>query len=158
MWKVVENQKRIEITERFGVNIRVRRTILPYVVDEDESFIIRTGTQIIHPKTKQIAEILRFELRTMGLSLPQIRSEMDVGWKIFDEDMNTFRWSHNRSLRPISSISCGGKELIINAEPTAEWFNLVLDTDDEIDDSAVLLIDGQKLNGRLSPVRKYSVH
>ena len=31
IWEVVENQKRLEITERLGADVRVRRTILPYV-------------------------------------------------------------------------------------------------------------------------------
>jgi len=153
VWKVVEDQKRIEVTERFGVNIRVRRTILPYVVDDEQSSIIKSGSQIIHPKTKQIAEILRVRATDDGVEFATDQDlTMDDGWKFFDENMNTFRWSHNRSLRPISSISYGDKELVIKAqEPTAEWFNLVLDTDDEIDDSANLLIDGQRMEWEIVP-------
>tara|TARA_B100000029_G_scaffold514395_1_gene617043 strand:- start:147 stop:3881 length:3735 start_codon:yes stop_codon:yes gene_type:complete len=153
VWEVVEDQKRIEITERFGVNIRVRRTILPYVVDDEESSFIKSGSQIIHPKTKQIAEILRVRVTDDGVEFATDQDlTIDEGWKFFDENMNTFSWSHNRSVRPISSIVHGDKELTIkDQKPTAEWFNLILDSECEIDDSSNLLIDGQRMEWEIVP-------
>ena len=74
IWEVVENQKRLEITERLGVDIRVRRTICLTSLGTMIWFQLRNGSTILHPKTKQVAKILR-GIQMMELNSYRLRFE-----------------------------------------------------------------------------------
>ena len=54
IWEVVENQKRLEITKRLGVDIRVRRTILPYVVVNDDLVTIEPNHKFCIPRQNRL--------------------------------------------------------------------------------------------------------
>jgi hypothetical protein len=153
IWEVVENQKRLEITERLGADVRVRRTILPYVVENEEMVAISAETQIMHPKTKQVAKILRLRVTDDGTEFStDIDLNLDEGWRVLDEELAPFEWSHNRAARLISKVSIGEKNLPIKVqEATGEWFNLVLETDNEITENSQLLFDGQRMDWETVP-------
>lgn len=153
VWKVIENQKRLEITERLGADIRVRRTILPYVVMNDDPVNIEDGSQILHPKTKQVAKILRVRITDDGTEFStDLDLKLEDGWRVVDEEMTPFIWAHNRSARLISNVTCNGENLPIkNQEATGDWFNLIVEVEKSISESSQLLFDGQSMDWEIVP-------
>lgn len=153
VWEVVENQKRLKITERLGADIRVRRTILPYVVGNDDLVSIENGSTILHPKTKQVGKILRVRNTDDGTEFStDLDLKLDEGWRVVDEEMTPFEWEHNRSARLIGRVTHNGKNLPIKLqEATGEWFNLILETDKDISENSQLLFDGQRMDWETVP-------
>ena len=153
-WEVVEQQQRIQVTNRLGIDIRVRRKSLPYVVTNESSTVIKAGMGIIHLKTKTNAEIISVRETDEGT---EFSTDQDLkiieGWKLYDENLEIFEWSHNRTLRLISSVTLDGRELIIKDQNASqEWFNLVLDTDNiDANEISNLKIDGQVMDWELVP-------
>ena len=154
VWEVVPEQKRITVTGRQGFDIRVRRERLPYVATGELSHLVKSGTEIINLKTKTTAEIINVRITDEGT---EFSTDTDLksaeGWKFYDENLESFEWSHNRSLRPISSITIGDKELKFKPlETSQEWFEFVLVSDGvSFDDNSDLKFDGQYMHWETVP-------
>ena len=146
VWKVVPEQKRITVTKRQGFDIRVRRERLPYVITGEYAYLVKSGTEIINLKSKTTAEIITVRVTDEGT---EFSTDSDLktteGWKFYDENLESFEWSHNRSLRPISSITIGDKEIKFKPlETSQEWFEFVLVSEGvDFDDNSDLKFDGQ---------------
>ena len=67
--------------------------------------------------------------------------------------LNHLNGEHNRSLRPISSITIGDKEIKFKSlETTQEWFEFVLVGDSiDFDDNSDLKFDGQYMHWETVP-------
>ena len=106
IWEVVENQKRLEITERLGVDIRVRRTILPYVVVNDDLVKLTKNHKSCIPRLNRLRKYSRVRNTNEGTEFSDLDLNQDDGWRleIVDEEMTPFEWVHNRSARLISKI------------------------------------------------------
>jgi len=146
VWEVVPEQKRITVTKRQGFDIRVRRERLPYVVSGENSHLVKSGAEIINLKSKTTAEIINIRVTDEGT---EFSTDTDLktteGWKFYNENLESFQWSHNRSLRPISSITIGDKEIKFKPlETSQEWFEFVLVSEGvSFDDNSDLKFDGQ---------------
>ena len=155
VWEVVPEQKRITVTGRQGFDIRVRRERLPYVATGELSHLVKSGTEIINLKTKtKQVEIINVRITDEGT---EFSTDTDLksaeGWKFYDENLESFEWSHNRSLRPISSITIGDKEIKFNPlETSQEWFEFVLVSEGiSFDDNSDLKFDGQYMHWETVP-------
>jgi len=154
VWEVVPEQKRITVTGRQGFDIRVRRERLPYVATGELSHLIKSGTEIINLKTKTTAEITNVRVTDEGT---EFSTDTDLksteGWKFYNESLESFEWSHNRSLRPISSITIGNKEVKFKPlETSQEWFEFVLVSDGiNFDENSDLKFDGQYMHWETVP-------
>ena len=75
------------------------------------------------------------------------------GWKFYNESLESFRWSHNRSLRPIGSITIGDKEIKFKPlETSQEWFKFVLLSEGvSLDENSDLKFDGQYMHWETVP-------
>lgn len=154
VWEVVPEQKRITVTGRQGFDIRVRRERLPYVATGENSHLVKSGTEIINLKTKTTAEIINFRVTDEGT---EFSTDTDLkateGWKFYNENLESFEWSHNRSMRPISSIAIGNKEIKFKLlETSQEWFEFVLVSGDvNFDENSDLRFDGQYMHWETVP-------
>ena len=154
VWEVVPEQKRITVTGRQGFDIRVRRERLPYVATGELSHLVKSGTEIINLKTKTTAEIINVRVTDEGT---EFSTDTDLksteGWKFYNESLESFEWSHNRSLRPISSITIGDKEIKFKPlETSQEWFEFVLVSEGvSFDDNSDLKFDGQYMHWETVP-------
>ena len=154
VWEVVPEQKRITVTGRQGFDIRVRRERLPYVATGELSHLVKSGTEIINLKTKTIAEIINVRVTDEGT---EFSTDTDLksteGWKFYNESLESFEWSHNRSLRPISSITIGDKEIRFKPlETSQEWFEFVLVSEGvSFDENSDLKFDGQYMHWETVP-------
>jgi len=154
VWEVVPEQKRIIVTKRQGFDIRVRRERLPYVVTGEYTHLVKSGTEIINLKSKTTAEIITVRVTDEGT---EFSTDSDLktteGWKFYNENLESFEWSHNRSLRPISSITIGGKEIKFKPlETSQEWFKFVLVSEGiDFNDNSDLKFDGQYMHWETVP-------
>ena len=154
IWEVVEQQKRITVTKRLGFDIRVRRERLPYVVSGENAHLVKIGTEIINLKSKTTAEIINSRVTDDGT---EFSTDTDLkskeGWKFYNENLEPFEWDHNRSLRPISSITMEGKEIKFKPlETSQEWFEFVLvDKNSQFDEHSDLKFDGQYMEWETVP-------
>ena len=154
IWEVVEQQKRITVTKRLGFDIRVRRERLPYVVSGENAHLVKIGTEIINLKSKTTAEIINSRVTDDGT---EFSTDTDLkskeGWKFYNENLEPFEWDHNRSLRPISSITMEGKEIKFKPlETSQEWFEFVLvDENSQFDEHSDLKFDGQYMEWETVP-------
>ena len=152
--KLFQKQKRIIITKRQGFDIRVRRERLPYVVTGEYAHLVKSGTEIINLKSKTTAEIITVRVTDEGT---EFSTDLDLktteGWKFYDENLESFEWSHNRSLRPISSITIRDKEIKFKPlETSQEWFEFVLVSEGvDFDDNLDLKFDGQYMHWETVP-------
>jgi len=154
IWEVVPEQKRITITERQGFDIRVRRERLPYVATGEYSHFVKSGKEIINLKSKTTAEIINIRVTDEGT---EFSTDTDLntteGWKFYDENLDSFDWTHNRSLRPISSITLGDKVIKFKPlETSQEWFEFVLVGEGvEFNENSDLMFDGQHMHWETVP-------
>ena len=154
VWEVVEQQKRITVTKRLGFDIRVRRERLPYVIVGENLHLIKPGSEIIHLKSKTTAEIINIRVTDEGT---EFSTDSDLkttdGWKFYDENLEAFEWTHNRSLRPISSITIGDEKIKFKPlETSQEWFEFVLVNEGiEINDNSGLKFDNQDMHWETVP-------
>jgi len=154
VWEVVEQQKRITVTERQGFDIRVRRERLPYVIVGENSHLVKSGTEMINLKSKTTAEIINVRVTDEGT---EFSTDTDLkttdGWKFYSENLESFEWTHNRSLRPISSITIGDKKIKFKSLDTSqEWFEFVLVSDKiNLNDNSDLKFDEQYMHWETVP-------
>ena len=154
VWEVVPEQKRITVTKRQGFDIRVRRERLPYVVSGENSHLVKSGAEIINLKSKTTAEIINIRVTDEGT---EFSTDTDLktteGWKFYNENLESLEWIHNRSLRPISSITIDDKEIKFKPlETSQEWFEFVLVSEGvNFDDNSDLKFDGQYMQWETVP-------
>ena len=85
-WEIVEDQKRIKVTKREAIDIRVRRFHLPYCLEEDDDTEISPGTKLMNLKKGITTSVRTVRKTPFGLEFSTERdlSERE-GWLIFDE-------------------------------------------------------------------------
>ncbi len=154
VWEVVPEQKRITVIGRQGFDIRVRRESLPYVATGELSHLVKSGTDIINLKTKTTAEIINVRITDEGTEFStDTELKSTEGWTFYDENLESFEWSHNRSLRPISSITIGDEEIKFKPlETSKSGLNLFLVSEGiSFDDNSDLKFDGQYMHWETVP-------
>ena len=115
---------------------------------------MKIGTEIINLKTKTTAEIIKIRVTDDGT---EFSTDTDLkskeGWKFYNENLEPFDWDHNRSLRPIDSITNDGKEIKFKRlETSQDWFEFVLvDEGSRFDEHSDLKFDGQYMDWETVP-------
>lgn len=127
-WEIVEDQKRIKVSNREAIDIRVRRLHLPCRLDEADKTELSPGTKLMNLK-KGITTAVRTVRKTpFGLEFSTERdlSEQD-GWLIFDESQTPLLWQPNEPQKEFQNVKFNGEQLDIkHQEKTSDDWQLLI--------------------------------
>ena len=130
VWEIVEDQKRIRISNRQAVDIRVRRLHLPYCLAADDTTDLSPGTKLMNLK-KGITTAVR-TVRTTPFGL-EFSTERDLtereGWLIFDETQAPLVWEPNLQATEFQQVKINGKvhEIKHQEKASDDWQHLTLE-------------------------------
>ena len=148
-WEIVEDQKRIKVTKREAIDIRVRRLHLPYCLEEDDDTEISPGTKLMNLKKGITTSVRTVRNTPFGLEFSTERdlSERE-GWLIFDETQAPLLWKPNQQQKEFQKVTLNGEQLDIKHQEKAsdDWQLLILGhpNPSAVDEQDQLEIDGLK--------------
>jgi|MDSW01.3.fsa_nt_gb hypothetical protein len=148
-WEIVEDQKRIKVTKREAIDIRVRRLHLPYCLEEDDDTEISPGTKLMNLKKGITTSVRTVRNTPFGLEFSTERdlSERE-GWLIFDETQDPLLWKPNQHQKEFQKVTLNGEQLDIKHQEKAsdDWQLLILEhpNPNAVDEQDQLEIDGLK--------------
>ena len=148
-WEIVEDQKRIKVTKREAIDIRVRRLHLPYCLEEDDDTEISPGTKLMNLKKGITTSVRTVRNTPFGLEFSTERdlSESE-GWLIFDETQTPLLWKPNQQQKEFQKVTLNGEHLDIKHQEKAsdDWQLLILEHPNlnAVDEQDQLEIDGLK--------------
>ena len=151
VWKIVEDQKRIRVSDRQAIDIRVRRLHLPYCLAADDTTNLSPGTKLMNLK-KGITTAVR-TVRTTPFGL-EFSTERDLherdGWLIFDETQAPLAWEPNLQITEFQQVKINGKihEIKHQEKTSDDWQHLILEHSKPktVKEEDKLEIDGLEFN------------
>jgi RecA/RadA recombinase len=151
VWEIVEDQKRIRVSDRQAIDIRVRRLHLPYCLAADDTTNLSPGTKLMNLK-KGITTAVR-TVRTTPFGL-EFSTERDLqeqdGWLIFDESQAPLTWGPNLKASEFQQVKINGEvhEIKHQEKASDDWQHLVLEHSNPktVQEEDNLEIDGLKFS------------
>jgi hypothetical protein len=148
-WEIVEDQKRIKVSKREAIDIRVRRLHLPYCLAEGDTTDISPGKKLMNLKKGITTSVRTVRKTPFGLEFSTERdlNERD-GWLIFDESQTPLLWQPNEQQKEFQNVKFNGKQFDIKHQEKAsdDWQLLILDhaSPSVVNEQDDLEIDGLK--------------
>ena len=148
-WEIVEDQKRIKVSKREAIDIRVRRLHLPYCLEEGDDTKITPGTKLMNLKKGITTSVRTVRKTPFGIEFSTERdlSERE-GWLIFDETQAPLLWQPNQQQKEFQKVTLNGEQLDIKHQEKAsdDWQLLILghSNPNAVGEQDQLEIDGLK--------------
>ena len=151
IWEIVEDQKRIRVSNRQAIDIRVRRLHLPYCLAADDTTSLTAGTKLMNLK-KGITTAVR-TVRTTRFGI-EFSTERDLqerdGWLIFDETQSPLAWEPNLQATELQQVKINGEvhEIKHQQKASDDWQHLILEHSEpqRVKEEDKLEIDGLEFN------------
>ena len=148
-WEIVEDQKRIKVTMREAIDIRVRRLHLPYCLEEDDDTEISPGTKLMNLKKGITTSVRTVRNTSFGLEFSTERDLIERdGWLIFDETQAPLLWKPNHQQKEFQKVTLNGEQHDIKHQEKAsdDWQLLILEhpNPNAVTEQDELEIDGLK--------------
>lgn len=146
-WEVVEDQKRIRVSNREAVDIRVRRIHLPYCLSADDTTELTSGMKLMNLKKGVTTSVRTVRKTPLGTEFSTERDLLEKdGWQIFDERQEPLEWEPNLQAKEFQIVSLSGQSVDIKHQEKSsdEWQHLILGHSNPttVKENEVLVIDG----------------
>ena len=146
-WEIVEDQKRIRVSNREAVDIRVRRIHLPYCLSEDDTTELTSGMKLMNLKKGVTTSVRTVRITPFGLEFSTERDLQEKeGWQIFDERQVPLEWKPNLQAKEFHNVSLNGQSVDIKHQEKSsdDWQHLILGHSNPTinKENDVLVIDG----------------
>ena len=147
VWEIVEDQKRIKISNRQAINIRVRRLHLPYCLAPDDTTSLSEGVKLMNLKKGITTAVRTVRSTPFGLEFSTERDLQDRdGWLIFDETQAPLAWEPNLHATEFQQVKINGKvhEIKHQEKASDDWQHLILEhpKPNEVQELDKIEIDG----------------